>query len=359
MRPRRLQFGIPLSCVALLPFAAAPVRAQTERHVISGERVAIYNLAGKLRVEGSNGSDVIVEVTRGGRDAEQLRIEKGVIGWRQTLRVVYPGDRVVYPELGRWDHTTISVASDGTWGDGERGARDRDRDRDRVEIRGSGSGLEAYADLRVLVPRGQRIVVHHAVGDARIANVDGDLSVDVASANIASEHTRGSLSLNTGSGSVTVTDAQGDVTLDTGSGGVTITGVKGGSLNMDTGSGTIRATDVDVSDLKADVGSGGVRLSRIRAPRVDVDAGSGGTELELLGTLEQLKVDAGSGGVTVRLPANTGAEIDVESGSGGIDTDFAVELRRFERQHMIGKIGDGRGRIRIESGSGHIRLLKG
>ena len=70
-------------------------------------------------------------------------------------------------------------------------------------------------------------------------------------------------------------------------------------------------------------------------------------------------MDAGSGGVTVRLPANTGAEIDVESGSGGIDTDFAVELRRFERQHMIGKIGDGRGRIRIESGSGHIRLLKG
>ena len=81
--------------------------------------------------------------------------------------------------------------------------------------------------------------------------------------------------------------------------------------------------------------------------------------VELLSNVEQLKVDAGSGGVTVRLPASTGAEIDVETGSGGIDTDFAVQLTRFERSHMIGKIGDGRGRIRIESGSGHVRLLKG
>ena len=350
---------IPLLSLLLLSLPAATVRAQVERHSLTGERVAVYNLAGKLRVEAGSGSEVVVEVTRGGRDASQLRVEKGAIGDRQTLRVVYPSDRVVYPELGRGDRTTISVRSDGTWGDDERGYRGGDRERDRVEIRGSGSGLEAFADLRVLVPRGQRIVIHHAVGDARLANVDGDIAIDVASADVVAEHTRGHLSLDTGSGSLTVTDAQGDVSLDTGSGGVTITGVKGDVLNMDTGSGSIRATDIDVTELKADVGSGGVRLSRVRATRVDVDAGSGATEIELLSNVEQLKVDAGSGGVTVRLPASTGGEIDVETGSGGIDTDFAVQLTRFERSHMIGKIGDGRGRIRIESGSGHVRLLKG
>jgi hypothetical protein len=36
-----------------------------------------------------------------------------------------------------------------------------------------------------------------------------------------------------------------------------------------------------------------------------------------------------------------------------------VQVTRFEQRHMVGKIGDGRGRIRIESGSGHVRLLKG
>jgi DUF4097 and DUF4098 domain-containing protein YvlB len=277
---------------------------------------------------------------------------------------VYPSERIVYPEMGRRDHTTISVRDDGTWGDrvarGDRESRDAsDRERNRVEISSSGSGVEAYADVRVLVPQGQHIVIHNAVGDARITMVDADLAVEVAASPITAERTRGHLSLDTGSGSVSVTDAQGEVDLDTGSGGVTISGVKGESLRMDTGSGSIHGSDIDVAELKADVGSGGVRLERVRASRVSVDAGSGGTELELLSTVEQLKIDAGSGGVTVRLPSSLSAEIDIETGSGGIDTDFAVQVTRFEQRHMVGRIGDGRGRIRIESGSGQVRLLKG
>ena len=50
--------------------------------------------------------------------------------------------------------------------------------------RGSTSGLEAYADIRVLVPRGQRIIIHQAVGDARITMVDADLAIDVASSTV-------------------------------------------------------------------------------------------------------------------------------------------------------------------------------
>lgn len=349
------------SALAPLIFAA---QAQTERHVLSGDRVAIYNLAGTVRVEAGRGSDVVIEVTRGGRDARRLQVEEGSIRGEDALRVIYPEDRIVYPALDRNDRTTISVRDDGTWGDkqrrGDSDSRDySSRERRRVEIAASGSGLEAYADLRILVPPGQRITIHHAAGDARITMVDADLAVEVAHSDITAERTRGRLSLETGSGSVSVTDAQGDVSLDTGSGSVTISGVKGQSLRMDTGSGSIHGGDVDVAELKADVGSGGVRLDHVRASRVDVDAGSGGTELELLSTIEHLKVDAGSGGVTVHLPAALGAEIDIETGSGGIETDFAVQVTKFEQRHMVGRIGDGRGRIRIESGSGHVRLLKG
>jgi DUF4097 and DUF4098 domain-containing protein YvlB len=61
----------------------------------------------------------------------------------------------------------------------------------------------------------------------------------------------------------------------------------------------------------------------------------------------------------VRLPESLNANVDIETGSGGIDTDFAVQVTRFEKRHVVGKIGDGRGQIRIESGSGNVRLLKG
>jgi lia operon protein LiaG len=336
----------------------APASAQTERRTVSGDRIAIYNLAGKLGVEAGSGSDVVVEITRRGRDANQLRFEEGTIRGQETVRVIYPADHIIYPGLERSDRTSLTVREDGTWGDDHSG-RHSDGDRNRVEISASGRGLEAYADMRVLVPRGQRVAIYHAVGEARIVNVDADLAVDVAQSSITAEHIRGHLSLDTGSGSVSVTDAQGELDLDTGSGSVTISNVRGETLRIDAGSGSIRGSDIDVSDLKADVGSGGVHLERVRAGRVNVDAGSGGTELELLSSIENLKVEAGSGGVTVRLPESTNAEVDIETGSGGIDTDFAVQVTRFEQRHMVGRIGNGRGRIRIESGSGDVRLLKG
>jgi DUF4097 and DUF4098 domain-containing protein YvlB len=347
----------PATTAALFAFLAGTVAgAQVERRTLTGERIAIYNLAGKVRVQAGTGSQVVVDVTPGGRDGGQLKLATGdVRGW-ESLRVIYPSDRIVYPEMGYRSRTQMRVNSDGTFDDS--GDRRGFFDRERVEIRDSGAGLEAHADLVVSVPRGQRIAIHWGVGDASVSNVDGDILVSVGSASVTAEHTRGRLTLDTGSGSVTLTDAQGDVTLDTGSGGVTVNGVSGGSLSLDTGSGTIRASDIDVKTLKADVGSGGMRLARVKAPRVDLDAGSGGIDLDLLSTIDDLHIDSGSGPVTVRLPATLSADVDIETSSGGIDSDFAVQTTRLERHHLRGRIGDGHGRVRIESGSGHVRLIK-
>jgi DUF4097 and DUF4098 domain-containing protein YvlB len=127
---------------------------------------------------------------------------------------------------------------------------------------------------------------------------------------------------------------------------------------MDTGSGSIRGGDIDVKTLKLDVGSGGVRLDRIKAQRVAADAGSGGVELAFLSPVVDLTAEAGSGGITIRVPETQGADIDIETGSGGIDTDFTISTSRFARRHIRGTIGNGGGRIRIEAGSGSVRLLK-
>lgn len=346
---------IPLFAALLALAAVGPANAQAERRTLTGDRIAVYNLAGKLRVQAGTGSGVTVEVTRGGRDGGQLALQAGLVRGVNALRVVYPADRIVYRELGYRARTDIHVNDDGTFDD--HGGDDWPR-RNQVEIRDSGSGLEAHADIVVSVPRGQRVSVHWGVGEASVSNVDGDISVSVASAPVTAEHTRGYLNLDTGSGRVSVVDAQGTVNLDTGSGGVTVDGVRGEELSMDTGSGSIVVNNVDVKTLKADVGSGGLRLGKIKAARVNLDAGSGVVDLELLSTVDELIADSGSGGVTIRLPAAQGAEVDIETSSGGIESDFAVQTTRLGRNHLRGRIGDGRGRIRIESGSGRVRLLK-
>jgi lia operon protein LiaG len=71
-----------------------------------------------------------------------------------------------------------------------------------------------------------------------------------------------------------------------------------------------------------------------------------------------VQVEAGSGGVTLRLPASLGAQVDISTGSGGIDSEFDVKVQRMERHALRGTVGDGRGRVRIEAGSGTVRLLK-
>ncbi|MDP9348031.1 MAG: hypothetical protein M3P24_02655, partial [Gemmatimonadota bacterium] len=64
-----------LAGLALLdPGALLAQRA--ERYALRGERAAVYNLAGEVRVEAGSGVEVVVEVTRGGADAERLRVEQ-------------------------------------------------------------------------------------------------------------------------------------------------------------------------------------------------------------------------------------------------------------------------------------------
>lgn len=354
---RRPVLLLALSSVSALalPLLPVPAAAQTEQHTLRGERIAIWNLVGRLTAVPGSGDAVQVEVTRRGTDASQLRIATGDIGGRQTLRVVYPSDRIVYSELRRGRISGIGVREDGTFYDGD--WRDLGR-RNRVDIRSSGPGLDAHADLTVRVPRGQRIALYLAVGRAEVSNVDGDITVDIGAADLDVTGTRGVLTLDTGSGRVTVRRASGEINVDAGSGGISLDSISGSRLTLDSGSGGVDGTDIDVAEFTADVGSGGLRLRRMKAPRIDVETGSGGATLELLADVERLDIETGSGGVTVRLPATLSAEVDIATGSGGLQTDFEVATRRVSRRHLQGRIGDGKGQIRIEAGSGTVRLLK-
>lgn len=329
-----------------------------ERHVLRGNDVAVYNLVGSITLESGTGADVEVEVTPRGPDASQLRVATGRVGGREALRVLYSSDRIVFRDEsrgGRWfgdSRTNISVNDDGTFGDGG-GWGDR-----RVEIRSSGNGLEAHADVRVRVPRNRTIAIHLGAGHASVTNVEGDITVDVSAASVTTRGTRGRLLLDTGSGDVSVTDAEGEVTLDSGSGEVEVNGVRGETVRLDTGSGSVRASNVTARVLRVDTGSGRVTVRGVSSPDISLDTGSGSVELSLTADVEQLTIDSGSGGITLGVPEALGAMLSVETGSGGVDFDFPVTVTRRSRGRLTGQIGDGRGRIDIETGSGSVRLRR-
>ena len=353
---RRILIGGTAGALAFL-LSAAPAAGQ-ENHSLAGSSVAIWNLAGEVTVVGGSGSEVTVQITRGGDDAGRLEIRKGPMDmwdreW-QTLRVVYPADEVVYGAMHQGSQTNVRVADDGTFFD------HHDRYGDKVTIKGSGSGLEAHADMRIVVPRGKRIRVALAAGTVEVSNVDGDINIDVGSASITARDTKGELGLDTGSGRISVRNAEGDVSLDTGSGPVEVSGVTGDELSVDTGSGSVSGGDITVQELSVDTGSGKVSLTRVSARDVSIDTGSGGVSLELLTDVREMSIDTGSGGVTMTVPSDFGAELEIETGSGSVDVNLGqISGVKTERGYFRGVVGDGNGEVTIETGSGGVKITRG
>jgi hypothetical protein len=353
---------VPCAVLVAAPVPAALSAQQAERYTLDRGPAAVYNLVGNLRVEPGEGR-ITVQVSRAGADAGKLTIGQGEIRGRSTLRVVYPADRIRSGRPEDHGSTRLRVRDDGTFGGGDHEHDDdhdhgrHDWDEGRRVIIGS-DGLDARADLIVRVPKGERVSVHLAVGAVTVANVDGDLKVHTESAPVTASGSRGSLGVEVGAGEVRITNARGELGVDTGSGSVEVTGFSGSNLSVDTGSGDVTGSDLTADDLDVDTGSGEIRLAAVTSPRLSLETGSGGITAELRRDVASLEVETGSGDVAIRAPSSLGAEVEVQTASGDIDTDFPLQVTRGGRDHMVGTVGDGKGTIAIETGSGGIRLMK-
>ncbi|MFI5372574.1 MAG: DUF4097 family beta strand repeat-containing protein, partial [Candidatus Eisenbacteria bacterium] len=303
----RTSAGMAFAVLALLAVVGRPRAESGEPYTNNGADVGIYDLAGAGRVD-PGGNGVTVQITRGGADASRLDVQTGAIGAQQTLRVRFPADRVSYRALEHGTHNSLRVRDDGTFGDDRDGSEGR-----RVTIERDGDGLEAWADLAVSVPRGQRLTLHLGAGTVTVTNIDGDLHVDAASGPVTATGTHGRLSVDTGSGAIAIRDAQGEIALDTGSGSVEATGVRGSGLSVDTGSGHVTVDDARVDRLHLDTGSGGIGVRALQSRVVDIDTGSGGIDVDLAGDVESLTADTGSGHLTLAVPPNLGATFEASS----------------------------------------------
>jgi lia operon protein LiaG len=352
-----------LGAASVLAPPAARAAAPDGRFSLSGARVHVYNLAGTVEVVPGSGRAVTVESTTGGKDGGRIDV-RTMPGNEPALIFAYPASerRIVYRRNGAGRSSSfrvnMDVGADGRFGDGW-GKNGLGLGRRKVEIRSDGTGFEAWADLRIGIPEGQRADLHLGVGAVRVTNVNGELRVDCAAAGVEASGTRGALHVDTGSGAVSVRDAADVVSVDTGSGAVSLIDFSGTLVSVDTGSGSVKLAAVTATrQVDVDTGSGSVEVVDVRSPRVGVDTGSGRVYLRLAADVDQLDVDTGSGSVTVEAPSTLDATVRMETGSGGLDVDFPMRLLHREDDSLEGTIGRGRGRITLETGSGKIRLVK-
>jgi hypothetical protein len=161
------------------------------------------------------------------------------------------------------------------------------------------------------------------------------------------------LNASSGSGEVTDDGIGQNAKLSTGSGSIHATGVRG-SFSLETGSGNIYADQTGDGEVKAETGSGSIELHNVHG---GLHAQTGSGSIKVGGTPSApWKLDTGSGSVDLST-GNARLTLVAESGSGSIHTDQEMTTQgTADRHHIVGKINGGGPTVRVETGSGSIRV---
>jgi len=156
-----------------------------------------------------------------------------------------------------------------------------------------------------------------------------------------------------GSGDVTVDGVGENAKISTGSGNIHATGLHGG-FKLDTGSGNIYAEQAGQGDVKAQTGSGNVELRNLHG---GLHGGTGSGNIKVAGTPStDWKLETGSGNIDFTA-GGAAFTLDASTGSGGIHTDMEMLTQgSTDHHHVSGKINGGGPTVRIETGSGDIRV---
>lgn len=173
-------------------------------------------------------------------------------------------------------------------------------------------------DYVITAPRGTTVEANSGSGDLNISNLGGQLKA------------------GTGSGSIEANDLSGDVSLSTGSGDIRALINGAHYVKAETGSGTIRLQGVN-GGLYAETGSGDIEIT-----------GQPGSDW---------KLETGSGSITLNTGSGARFTLDASTGSGDVHSDPPITTHgTLDRHHVTGEINGGGPIVRVETGSGDVRI---
>lgn len=161
------------------------------------------------------------------------------------------------------------------------------------------------------------------------------------------------LQAGTGSGDITDDGIGDNAKLTTGSGSIHATGLHGG-FYVSTGSGDISAEQTSSGDVQAHTGSGSIDLRHIYGA-LRAETGSG--DIKVAGSpTDPWHLQTGSGSIEF-WPSGSGFDLDASTGSGSIHSDPQMTTHgALNRHHIVARILGGGPTVRLETGSGDIRI---
>ena len=161
------------------------------------------------------------------------------------------------------------------------------------------------------------------------------------------------LTANSGSGNIDDDGVGRNAKLETGSGDIHATGLQGG-FAVKTGSGNIVAAQTGEGDVVAETGSGEIELKDIHG---SFRGQTGSGNIKASGTPASTWIlQTGSGDIEL-WTGNAPMTIDASTGSGSVNTQHEMLVQgSFDHHHVQGKLNGGGPTVRVQTGSGDIRI---
>ncbi len=161
------------------------------------------------------------------------------------------------------------------------------------------------------------------------------------------------LNAGTGSGDIIVEGVGQNSVIETGSGNIKANGLTG-SLRAHTGSGNIDGDLSGSGEVQAGTGSGNVTLHGVHGG-LKAETGSG--NIHISGNPEHdWKLETGSGSVVLEV-GHAAFDLNAETGSGSIQVDQPSTFEGSqEKHHVRSKVNGGGPAVKVETGSGDIRV---
>jgi len=195
-------------------------------------------------------------------------------------------------------------------------------------------------DYEITVPAEVTVRTHTGSGDQRL------------------EGLRGKMDLESGSVFIRLVDLTCDIHTQTGSGNVESQKISG-PFKASAGSGDIHLQESGNGDVDIRTGSGNIDLSGVHGA-LRADAGSG--DISADGTpATGWEIKTGSGNVTLRVPSDSGFDLDLSTSSGTIVLDQPVVMTvqgrvQEPRRNVSGKVHGGGPLLHVHTGSGDIEI---
>jgi Toastrack DUF4097 len=183
--------------------------------------------------------------------------------------------------------------------------------------------------------------------------VDTILTAQTGSGDVQLADIKSTVKVETGSGNIRADRLGSGSKLETGSGSIEANGLAGASI-LQTGSGEIRGQFSAPGDVIAGTGSGSVQLRNVQGG-LKVETGSGSLDITGQPT-SPWKLETGSGDITLGI-GNARFTLDAATGSGSIKSDLPLQMQgSMDKHHVTGMVNGGGPTLKIETGSGDIRI---